>query len=569
VIGRKAEIERVIQILHKKRACNPLLVALPGVGKTAIVEGLAQRIANGEVPKSLKDVKLLSISLGSMIAGTKYRGEFEERLKEVIDAVKNDSDTVLFIDELHTVCGAGSAEGALDASNILKPHLTNGDFRVIGATTYEEYRKNILKDKAFARRFKKIDVGEPSNAETLEILKGLRESYQEFHKIEFSDEMLEKIVELSARHISEQYFPDKAIEVMDEIGSRYRSRLKKGRKCTLEDVEEVVSGIANIPVDKLRNDGKGTVLTLNDELKKEIYGQDEAVEKIVQHLKIARAGLVDKGKPLGVFALVGATGVGKTELVKQVARHMNSEFVRLDMSEYSEKNSVSKLTGTSPGYVGFEQAGALTEPILRNPDSVVLFDEIEKADPSIYNLLLQVMDEGRLTDNNNRVADFTRTVIFMTSNVGSGAEQYARQSIGFDEDNLDDRKMELSMEEMKKHFPPEFRNRFTDIIRFNPLDENSFRMIVDKAIRKLNGMLEDRRIHVWLTEEARNDIARRAMDEHLGGRPVERIVNKDVSEKLVDRMLAGGLSGCDVVFGMSVNEAGARGIDIFTVEKSK
>lgn len=547
LVGRGQELERIVQILHKKRSCNPLLLANPGVGKSAIVEGLAKRIAEGNVPESLKGATLWSLNLGSMIAGTKFRGEFEERLKETIESVTKDENAIVFIDEIHSIVGTGSsADGAMDASNILKPYLTDRSFRCIGATTYDEYRKHILKDKALARRFKKIDVAEPSHEETVEILKGLRDSYQEFHGVSFPDDVLESIVALCGQYLTEQYFPDKAIEVMDEIGSRYHSGACSGETATVHDVEELVARLANIPSVKVKDDGREALRNLEENVKAELYGQDEIVEKVTRHIKTAKAGLTSKTKPLGVFALLGQTGCGKTELVKQIARNMDCAFLKFDMSEYSEKGSVAKLVGTSPGYVGFEQAGALTEAVFRNPNSVILFDELEKADPAIYNLLLQVMDEGRLTDNTNRTALFNNTVIFMTGNVGSAAAETARNSIGFGGGESNAGK--VLDESLAREFPPEFRNRFTDILRFNPLDRKAFAMIVDKEIRKLNEKLAERSLVVSLSSPAKEFIIDEAMGEKMGGRPVERLVGKHIAEKLVDAILFDDLKDKSLLF---------------------
>lgn len=545
LIGREQEIQRVIQILHKKRASNVILCSNPGVGKTALVEGLATKIVKGEVPETLRNACIWSLDLGSMVAGTKLRGEFEERLKSTIDSVLKNENTILFIDEIHNIVSAGSAEGALDASNILKPYLTDNRFRCIGATTYDEYKKKILKDKALARRFKKIDLNEPSKEETIQILTGLRNSYQEFHGVNFPDEIIRLIVDLSDRYLLGQFFPDKAIEVMDEIGSQYRSKLKNGTTVTKEDVETLIASMANVQNITVNNDDKLVLKNLAQNIKKDLFGQDDIVDKVVQHIKLAKAGLTSKNKPLGIFGAIGSTGSGKTEFAKQLAKNLGISLLKLDMSEYSEKNSVSKLIGTSPGYVGFDQSGALTEPMIQNPYRVVLLDEIEKADPAIYDLLLQVMDEGRLTDNNNREASFRNAIILMTSNVGASRAESAKTTIGFSGESTKDT---ILKDELKKKFTPEFRNRFTDIFYFNDLDESVIGMIVDKEIRYLNKSLEDKRIKVIISDSAKDFLVKKAVEEKMGGRPVERLVHKYIAEKLVDKILFEGFSNTNVIF---------------------
>jgi len=545
LIGREAELQRIIQILHKKRASNVILCSNPGVGKTALVEGLASKIVSGEVPETLKNACVWSVDLGAMVAGTKLRGEFEERLKSTIERVLKNENVILFIDEIHNIVGAGSSEGTLDASNILKPYLTGNQIRCIGATTYDEYKKKILKDKAFARRFKKIDLNEPSKEETIQILKGLRESYQEFHGVAFSDEVIEEIVNLSDRFLLGQFFPDKAIEVMDEIGSQYSADLKEGKEVTIEDIEILIATMANIPSVSVNNNDKKVLKDLASNIKKELFGQDDIVDKVVRHIKLAKVGLTNKNKPLGTFGAIGSTGSGKTEFAKQLAKNLGISFLKLDMSEYSEKNSVSKLIGTSPGYVGFEQSGALTEPLIQNPHCVVLLDEIEKADPAIYDLLLQVMDEGKLTDNNNREASFRNAIVLMTSNVGASKAEKAKCVIGF---NGESTKAEVLNDELKKKFSPEFRNRFTEIFQFNDLDEKVIGMIVDKEIRHLNESLEDKGITIKITDSAKEFLVKKAAEEKMGGRPVERLVHKYIAEKLVDKILFEDFANTEVIF---------------------
>lgn len=552
LIGRQKELSRIIQILHKKRACNPVLLGNSGSGKTAIVEGLASRIVEGDVPEGLKDSVIYSVSLGSMIAGTRYRGEFEERLTKVIKEITEDRNAIIFIDEIHTLCGAGSGtDSTLDASNILKPYLTNRTLKCIGATTYDEYRKTIEKDKALARRFKKVDVNEPSMSETLEIIKGLAPEYGTFHHVTYTPEALEAIVNLTDKYMTGQYFPDKAIEVMDELGTKYHSGMTERSTIEPSDVEELVSMMANVPSVSLQKNETEFLRTLSDDLKKEIYNQDEAIDKIVRHIKIAKAGLGKKGRPLCVYGLCGPTGCGKSELVKQIASRMGVKFLRFDMSEYSEKHSVAKLIGAPPGYVGYEQPGILTEAVIHNPSSVILFDEIEKADESIYNLFLQMMDDGRLTDNNGRTAMFMDTVIFMTSNAGSKEAQYEKKPMGFGNNTNESDSFKKAM---MGNFPPEFRNRFTEIINFNGLDVRTLEMIVDKEMRRVNASLYDKGISVHLTDRARTFIAEKADEEHMGGRPVERLVNTMVSEKIVDSILFDNLSKTDIFFDLIGDE---------------
>lgn len=551
LVGREEEMTRVIQILHKKRACNPVLLGNSGSGKTAIVEGLAQKIVNGDVPDSLKDSVIWSVNLGAMLSGTKYRGDFEERLTEVVSEIVKDKHSIVFIDEIHMLCGAGSTmDSSMDAANILKPYLAHNTFRCIGATTYDEYKKSIEKDKALARRFKKIDVVEPNPEQTLKIIEGLRPEYEEFHHVKYGKGALNAIVSLTDRYFTEQYFPDKAIEVLDELGTRHHAGLTSSSTVTVKDVEKLVARMANVPSVSVQNNDKTLLKTLADDLKAEIYNQDENIDKIVRHVKIAKAGFGKNGKPLGVYGLVGNTGTGKTELVKQLADKLNLKLLRFDMSEYSEQHSTAKLIGSPPGYVGFEQSGVLTEAVIRNPSSVVLFDEIEKADKSIYNLLLQVMDEGRLTDNTGRTAMFADTLVFMTSNVGSKEAQYTKKGIGFGSTETPD----VFEQSVQDAFPPEFRNRFTEILKFNDLDRKTLRRIVDKEMGRVNSSLSSYHVKVELTDDARELIAEKAEDEHMGGRPVERLVNSMVAEKLVDAILFENLSNSVVLFDKKENE---------------
>ena len=551
IIGREKEVERMIQILHKKKSNNVIICGCAGCGKTAVVEGLAKKIADNDVPDSIKGYDIYALDMGAMIAGTKFRGEFEERLQNVIKEIVSNPKSFVFIDEMHTIMGAGTgSDGTLDAGNILKPYLSRGEIRCIGATTYEEYKNHILKDKALARRFKKIDLSEPTKEETFQILSGIKSSYEEYHKVKFTDDILKHIIDLSGRFVIDKFFPDKAIDIMDEIGSRYHCGLQNGEYVTKEDVEEIISRIANIPKVTASSTEKDKLKNLANNIKKELYGQDETVDSLVKKVKIAKAGLSNKNKPLGTFLFIGGTGNGKTELAKQLAKNLEINFIKLDMSEYSEKYSVSKLIGAAPGYVGFEQAGALTEPIIRQPNSVVLLDEIEKADKSVFDLLLQVMDEGKLTDNNGREANFRNSIIIMTSNVGVAKADNSPMSAGFihTDESISKDRSKIIEKVMKSTFSPEFRNRIQEIILFNDLDKECMKLIVDKNIRRINNDLESKGIKITVSESVREYIADLAMKEKMGGRPVERIVDKEISEKLVDEILFGKIQGGGEVF---------------------
>ena len=541
IIGREEETDRMIQILNKKKSNNCIICGVSGVGKSAVVEGLAKRIAEDNVPDSIKGFDVWALDMGAMIAGTKFRGEFEERIQKVVEEVSKNKSCFLFIDEIHNVVGAGvGQDGALDASNILKPYLSRGELRVIGATTYDEYKSKILKDKAFARRFKKIDLNEPSKEDTVEILKGIRKEYEEYHNVIYSDEILNYIVDLSSRFVIDRYFPDKAIDILDEIGSQFRSGLKTGSEVHKEDVEEIVCKIANIKEITTSDVEKDKLKSLSVNIKKELYGQDETVDKIVKKIKLVKAGLFNRGKTLS-FLLNGPTGTGKTEFVKRLAENLGMSFVKLDMSEYSLEMDVNKLTGCAQGFVGFEQSGALTEPLIRQPNTIVLLDEIEKAHKNVFNLLLQVMDEGKLTDNNGREANFKNAILFMTSNVGISQSEQTSASVGFFKDDTSKKKEEMIEKTMKKVFSPEFRNRIEEICVFNELDSESIKNIVYKNIRRINNDLLEKNVTVELKDSAANQIVELSMKEKLGGRPVERFVNKFVSEKIVDEILYGKL----------------------------
>lgn len=562
LIGREKEIERIIQILHKKKVCNPILVADPGIGKTAIVEGLASAIVSGNVCEDMKNKKIICLDVSSLISGAKMRGEFEDKLKSFLNDVSENQDTIIFIDEIHMIEGAGAGgDGTMSMANIMKPYLSNGSIKCIGATTNEEYRKYILKDRAISRRFKKLDISEPSAEETEKILFGIRKKYEEFHHVVFPDEIIRSIVDLSSSYLKSQCFPDKAIEIMDEIGSKYSSGTKKGDIVTIKDVEETICSIANIREIKTKTSSTVMLRDLALNVKKKLFGQDEIIDKVIYHIKAAKAGLTPKNKPIGVFAFTGSSGVGKTELVKQISENLGMKMQRYDMSEFSERYTVSKLIGAPPGYIGFDQAGSLTESIRKNPDSVILFDEIEKADQNIYNLLLQIMDEGRLTDSNNQTVDFTNTIIFMTSNVGSRAAEEAKMSLGF----MQESKSEDCLDkELKETFPPEFRNRFTGIYRFNELGEMEMDMIVSKELANLNERLSENKNKVIISNAARKWFIDNSIEENNGGRPVERLMNSNIAEKLVDLILFDNLFDSTIVFDLIGDE-----IKISSIEKSK
>ena len=538
LIGRELEVERTIEILCRRRKNNPLYVGEAGVGKTAIAEGLARRIVEGQVPQVLTDCTIYSLDLGSLIAGTKYRGDFEKRLKSVLSELKKQPGAVLFIDEIHTVIGAGAASGGvMDASNLIKPVLSNGELRCIGSTTYQEYRGIFEKDHALARRFQKIDVVEPSVAETIEILKGLRSRFEEHHLVKYTDEALRAAAELSARHINERHLPDKAIDVVDEAGARMRVKGITDQTATVdvEQIEDVVARIARIPPKTVSSNDKEVMRNLERNLKLVIYGQDKAVETLTDAIKMSRSGLGDERKPVGSFLFAGPTGVGKTEVTRQLAIALGIEFIRFDMSEYMERHTVSRLIGAPPGYVGFDQGGLLTEAIAKHPHAVLLLDEIEKAHPDVFNLLLQVMDHGTLTDNNGRKADFRHVIIVMTTN--AGAADMARTPIGFmPGDNTTD-----GMEAIKKLFTPEFRNRLDAIIQFGGLDERTIERVVEKLLVEIETQLEGKRVSLQLDDAARRWIAKTGYDPKMGARPMARVIQEHIKRPLAEELLFGKL----------------------------
>ena len=538
IIGRKNELRRTMEVLNRRKKNNPLLVGEAGVGKTAMGEGLALKIVSNEVPNKLKDHEVYALDMGALIAGTKFRGEFEERLKNVINEAKAMDKVILFIDELHTIIGAGSGAGdSLDASNILKPALADGSIKCIGATTYDEYRKHILKDKALARRFQKIDIKEPTHNEAVAILTGLKSYYEEHYEIEYTLEALEAAVGLTHKYITDRYLPDKAIDIIDEAGAKNSLNDKKQLKLINEEyIEKVVSDIIQVPISQISTSDKKSIKTLASRLKKEIFGQDDAIEKIVKAIKISRAGIGNSEKPVGSFLFCGMTGTGKTELAKQIASKMNVEFIRFDMSEYTEKHTVSKLIGAPPGYVGFDQPGMLTEEVIKKPHSVILLDEIEKAHKDVFNTLLQIMDYGVLTDNTGRKANFKHAIIIMTSNVG--AKEMHTNSIGFVEDEQINLKTEKAVE---KFFSPEFRNRLDATIFFNPLTEELMKLIVDKQINILRADLKEKDIDIKMLPSARKWFALHGFDPKLGARPLQRLIKSEIQEKLVDEILFGKL----------------------------
>ena len=538
LIGRKLEVERTIEILCRRRKNNPLYVGEAGVGKTAIAEGLARMIVENQVPEVLLDATIYSLDMGSLVAGTKYRGDFEKRLKAVLAEVKKQPGAILFIDEIHTVIGAGAASGGvMDASNLIKPALANGELRCIGSTTYNEYRGIFEKDHALARRFQKIDITEPSIQDTVDILRGLKSRYEEHHGIKYEDEALRAAAELAARHINDRHMPDKAIDVVDEAGANLRLRPVENREpsVTVTHIENVVARIARIPPKNVSLSDRDVLKNLERNLKLTIFGQDKAIEALSSAIKMSRSGLGDQRKPVGSFLFSGPTGVGKTEVTRQLAIAMGVEFVRFDMSEYMERHTVSRLIGAPPGYVGFDQGGLLTEAITKHPHSVLLLDEIEKAHPDVFNLLLQVMDHGTLTDNNGRKADFRHVIIVMTTN--AGAFEMSRPSIGFTQsDTASD-----GMEAIRRLFSPEFRNRLDAVIQFGALDSDTIERVVDKLLVEAEAQLEHKRVSISVDEAARRWIAKRGYDPKMGARPMARLIQEHIKRPLAEELLFGKL----------------------------
>ena len=539
LIGRALEVERTIQILCRRRKNNPLYVGEAGVGKTAIAEGLAKKIVDGEVPEVLSESTIYALDMGALLAGTKYRGDFEKRLKGLLAQLDKEPDAILFIDEIHTIIGAGAASGGvMDASNLIKPMLASGELRCIGSTTYQEYRGIFEKDRALARRFQKIDVVEPTVEETIKILRGLKSRFEEHHEVRFSNPALRAAAELAGRYINDRHLPDKAIDVIDEAGASVRLKPPSKRKKTIGvgEIEAVIAKMARIPPKTVSTSDRAVLQNLERDLKMVVYGQDEAIEMLSSAIKMARSGLREGEKPIGSFLFAGPTGVGKTEVTKQLARIMGIELIRFDMSEYMERHTVSRLIGAPPGYVGFDQGGLLTEAITKNPHAVLLLDEVEKAHPDVFNLLLQVMDHGTLTDNNGRKADFRNVVLVMTTN--AGAEEMSRRSMGFArQDHTSD-----SLEVIKRSFTPEFRNRLDAIVQFSSLDPRTVSNVVDKFVIELEGQLEEKRVTVDLSEAARAWLAEHGFDPLMGARPMARVIQENIKRRLAEEILFGELS---------------------------
>jgi ATP-dependent Clp protease ATP-binding subunit ClpA len=539
LVGRAEELERVIQVLCRRRKNNPLLVGEAGVGKTAIAEGLARCIIDGQVPDAIAESVVYSLDLGALLAGTKYRGDFEKRLKALLKQMGTTPGAILFIDEIHTIIGAGAASGGvMDASNLIKPLLANGELKCIGSTTYQEYRGIFEKDRALARRFQKIDVSEPSIEETFEILKGLKEKLEQHHGVKFSIPALRTAAELSAKFINDRFLPDKAIDVVDEAGA-YQNLLKASKRkkiISVLEIENVVAKIARVPLKKISIRDKETMRHLDRDLKLLVYGQDEAIDALSSAIKLARSGLRDPQKPVGCFLFTGPTGVGKTEVTRQLATVLGIELLRFDMSEYMEKHTVSRLIGAPPGYVGYDQGGLLTEAVVKHPHAVLLLDEIEKAHPDVFNLLLQVMDHGTLTDTNGRIADFRHVILVMTSNLG--AQEISRTSLGFREQ---DNELDVS-EVLKRQFTPEFRNRLDSIIQFKALNFDTIGLVVDKFIMELEEQLANRGVTLALDKEARDWLVEHGYDKQMGARPMARLIQEHVKKPLADELLFGKLS---------------------------
>jgi ATP-dependent Clp protease ATP-binding subunit ClpA len=541
LIGREAELERTLQVLNRRVKNNPLFVGDAGVGKTALAEGLARKIAMGEVPQRFLNTEIYALDMGALLAGTKFRGDFEARLKSIITELNDHKGAVIFIDEIHTVVGAGATSGgSMDASNILKPAIASGGLRCIGSTTYEEYKNHFEKDRALARRFQKIEIREPSNSETVEILKGLQQYYEDHHGVRYAPTALKVAVELSAKHINDHHLPDKAIDVIDEAGSIVNLKFGKqsGKTITPHDIEKVVARMAKIPTRSVSSSDKVAIQNLEAELTRSVFGQDKAIHSLATAIKRSRAGLGNPDKPIGSFLLMGPTGVGKTEVAKQLARVLGVQFVRFDMSEYMEKHTVARLIGAPPGYVGFEQAGMLTDAIMKHPFSILLLDEIEKAHPDIFNILLQIMDYATLTDNNGKKADFRHVILLMTTN--AGAREMSSRSIGFGGigTEVDTSKGHKALEKL---FSPEFRNRLDETITFNPLSIEIMKQIVDKFMAEIAGQVAGRRVNLSLSERARTWLAHHGFSPEYGARPLARLIQNEIKDVLSSEILFGHL----------------------------
>ena len=544
LIGREKEVDRTIQILCRRSKNNPLYVGDPGVGKTAIAEGLAKKINDGEVPEVLADCTIFSLDMGALLAGTRYRGDFEERIKAVLEELEKIDNTVLFIDEIHTVIGAGATSGgAMDASNLLKPSLSDGSLRCIGSTTYKEYRNHFEKDRALVRRFQKIDVAEPSIDETIAILQGLKKYYEEHHNVEYTDEALTAAVELSAKYIGDRKLPDKAIDIIDEVGAAQMLVPADKRKKVIElsDIEDVVAIIARIPSKSLTKDDKSALKNMERDLKTLVFDQDPAIDTLCDAIKLSRAGLRDPDKPIGCYLFSGPTGVGKTEVAKQLSISMGIDLARFDMSEYMERHAVARLIGSPPGYVGYEQGGLLTDKVDQNPHCVLLLDEIEKAHPDIYNILLQVMDYGKLTDNNGKVIDFRNVIMIMTTN--AGAAELARAPVGFEREV----RLDEDVEAITKMFSPEFRNRLDAIVPFKALKQKTVSKVVDKFMAQLEAQLTAKNVTIQLTDKARDHLAKEGYDPAMGARPLSRVIQEQIKQPLAEELLFGKLINGGIV----------------------
>ena len=544
IIGRKKEIERLIQILSRRNKNNPLLVGESGVGKTAIAEGLAYLISNGNVPSIMENTVVYSLDIAALIAGTKYRGDFEKRLKQVLSFLSKQENPILFIDEIHTIIGAGSASGgSLDVSNLLKPALGKGEIRCIGSTTFQEYRGIFNQNQALSRRFQKIDVVEPSFDECKEILNGIKDVYEDYHDVQYSDEAIISSIELSSKYINDRFLPDKAIDVIDETGALLNINRKNEKtiKISKTDIETTISKITKIPEQSITSNDKKSLKNIEENLKRVIFGQDKAVETLSNAIKLSRVGLRDENKTIGSFLFTGPTGVGKTEISKQLSEILGIDLIRFDMSEYMERHTVSRLIGAPPGYVGFDQGGLLTEAIVKSPYCVLLLDEIEKAHPDIFNILLQVMDAGQLTDNNGRKSDFRNVILIMTTNIG--AELLSKRNIGFAESSNETD----AMNSLKRLFSPEFRNRLDETIQFNYLDTNVILSIVDKFLTKLQAQLDKRNVEIVVSKKVIEWIAKNGYDKEMGARPMERFISQNIKKPLVDKLLFGSLKGGGVI----------------------
>ena len=562
LIGREKEIERTAQILCRRRKNNPLLVGDPGVGKTSIAEGLAWLIVKGQAPQPLKEAEIYSLDIGALVAGTKYRGDFEKRLKQLLNALKKNPHAILFIDEIHMLIGAGSSMGStMDASNLIKPALANGSLRCIGSTTFQEYRQVFEKDHALNRRFQKVDINEPTVDEAIAILQGLKPKFEEFHHVHYEDNAIVAAVELAAKHINERFLPDKAIDVIDEAGANQRLYANGELKTiTVAEIEDIVAKIARIPPKSVSKDDKTVLEHLERDLKRVVFGQEEAIHSLAAAIKLSRAGLKAPDKPIGSFIFAGPTGVGKTEVTRQLAKLLGVELVRFDMSEYMESHAVSRLIGAPPGYVGYEQGGLLTDAINKNPHCVLLLDEIEKAHPEIFNLLLQVMDHGTLTDNNGRKSDFRHVILVMTTNVG--AESISRNSMGFaEQDHSND-----NQDALKRAFTPEFRNRLDAVIQFSALPDHVINSVVDKFLTELQAQLDDKKVLLEVDDAARQWLVSKGYDRQMGARPMQRLLQDQLKKPLAEMILFGDLTeGGTVQVSVYPPESGQTGLQLTVI----